>query len=205
MGGSTTRDLTAHESSVVNMYDGWIGDDLEAKDSSFVNFYGGSVGDDLEAKHNSILNFYGGSVGDKIKIKNSGILNFYGGSVGDDLEAKGNSSINIYGVGFAVDGIPVGYGPISAFSGTLTGTLYMGNSLSNAFSRYCGATIYLHEQAVVPLPGAVLLGVIGLGAAGWKLRKFARRAVLSERRCVVVTELWAQLLLSNQTGLAGWC
>jgi len=26
---------------------------------------------------------------------------------------------------------------------------------------------------VVPVPGAILLGILGLGAAGWKLRKFA--------------------------------
>jgi len=27
--------------------------------------------------------------------------------------------------------------------------------------------------SLVPVPGAVLLGLLGLGAAGWKLRKFA--------------------------------
>jgi hypothetical protein len=38
-------------------------------------------------------------------------------------------------------------------------------------SNYLGAWV-VSDQAVVPLPGAVLLGVIGLCAAGVKLRKF---------------------------------
>ncbi|MBP7050492.1 MAG: hypothetical protein KBE65_05715 [Phycisphaerae bacterium] len=29
------------------------------------------------------------------------------------------------------------------------------------------------DTGVVPLPGAVLLGILGLGAAGWKLRNYA--------------------------------
>jgi hypothetical protein len=35
------------------------------------------------------------------------------------------------------------------------------------FNNVCGLT------AVVPLPGAVFLGIIGLSVAGWRLRKFA--------------------------------
>jgi hypothetical protein len=36
-----------------------------------------------------------------------------------------------------------------------------------------GANILVPDSSYVPLPGAVLLGIIGLGITGWKLRRFA--------------------------------
>jgi len=36
-----------------------------------------------------------------------------------------------------------------------------------------GANILVPNSSYVPLPGAVLLGMLGLGIAGWKLRRFA--------------------------------
>ncbi len=56
----------------------------------------------------------------------------------------------------------------------LTGTLHKGDSLSTWFVRRTNtATINLVETEIVPLPGAVLLGMIGLSIAGVKLRKHA--------------------------------
>jgi len=66
-------------------------------------------------------------------------------------------------------------------------TFYIGSSLNN-ITIPSGATrlfFGLHngfewnnnvgsvDVTVVPVPGAVLLGILGLGVAGWKLRKFA--------------------------------
>jgi len=36
-----------------------------------------------------------------------------------------------------------------------------------------GLTFVMDDFTVVPVPGAVLLGVLGLGVVGWKLRKYA--------------------------------
>ncbi len=45
-----------------------------------------------------------------------------------DLDGYDSSRINVYGVGFAVADNPVGYGALTATTGTLSGTLHMGDS-----------------------------------------------------------------------------
>ena len=66
-----------------------------------------------------------------------------------------------------------------SFSDTLTVSL---PNLTNPFMIMeevmivhsgAGATSFDAESSVVPVPGAVLLGILGLSAAGIKLRKFA--------------------------------
>jgi len=40
------------------------------------------------------------------------------------------------------------------------------------FRGTVGSTIYIDNFGIVPLPGAVVLGLLGLGVAGWRLRRF---------------------------------
>lgn len=50
----------------------------------------------------------------------------------------------------------------------------IGHQISIHMSNWCGNdSINLTGDVAVPVPGAVLLGILGLGVAGWKLRKFA--------------------------------
>ena len=50
-----------------------------------------------------------------------------------DIHAEEASSINISGSGFAVDGVPVPFGPIAATTGTLTGILASGEAIDVRF------------------------------------------------------------------------
>lgn len=65
-----------------------------------------------------------------------------------------------------------GSGPATPDFGGGTPTLFgfaAGNSSSGTLTQYYDN----FSLEIVPVPGAVLLGVLGLSAAGWKLRKFA--------------------------------
>ena len=79
--------------------------------------------------------------------------------------------LTIHGSDFAVDGEPFGYGELTSILGGahwdepsryLTGTLVSGEPIDNG--SYIG-----HDGKIVlvPAPGAVLLGSIGLGFVGW--------------------------------------
>lgn len=141
--------------------------ELYAHDSSLINVYGGSIwvltGDD-----NSIANIYGGTIEHALLNRLDSTVNIYGGSM-PAAEMFDNSVINIYGSGFNY-----GYGPVADTTGTITGTLHMGDSLSLDFNRYYSTpSIILYETEIVPVPGAVILGVLGLAVARVKLRKYA--------------------------------
>jgi hypothetical protein len=86
-------------------------------------------------------------------------------SGGIELVAMDTSTINLYGSSFTVDGVPVAFGPLSATSGLLTGTLENGDVIAgDSFYRADTATINLVATVVaVPEPSGVLVLVIG----GW--------------------------------------
>ncbi len=149
-GGAFVEFLDAYDSSTVNIYGGWI-ESIEAQGSSPVN-----------------LNIHGGTVDQLLASKNTDI-NVYGGSVGS-IEAYGGSVITFHGTGFNHD-----YGAIPApdLSAGLTGILGNGDVIDIGFTLDSSVSINLIEQAVVPVPGAVLLGILGLSIAGVKLRKHA--------------------------------
>lgn len=159
--GSVELVLDAHENSLVNIDGGSIGQLLIVDDSSLVNIYSGSIGA-TGPPTTGILMF------------ESGTVNIYGGSITGDLIMPGYTTVaNVYGSGF---NYPYGPIPTATLTGTLTGTLHMGDSLNLDFDRVWHTTsINLHEMAVIPVPGAVILGTLGLITAGWRLRK--RRTV----------------------------
>ena len=49
----------------------------------------------------------------------------------------------------------------------------VGNIDLGADKDYDDLVVMVESVTPIPVPGAVLLGILGLGAAGWKLRKFA--------------------------------
>ena len=155
--------LHAYDNSVVNVHDGLIGTFLCAHDTSTVNINGGWI-PVIQSDGSGVVNMYGGST--ILLDLLSGTANIYGGSIIGDLWCNSFGVVNVYGVGFNYP-----YGPITATSGTLTGTLYMSDALSVDFLRFGSGTINLIERAVVPAPGALVLGAIGLSCAGWRLRR----------------------------------
>ena len=102
-----------------------------------------------------------------------------GGTILNEMKAGttpgDESMITIIGSNFSVDGTPVDYGELTTIFGGywydeplrhLTGTLASGDALDNDFYISGNSKIVL---APVPVPGAVLLGAIGLLYSGWRL------------------------------------
>ena len=82
----------------------------------------------------------GAFVGDDLAVYESSTVTISGGRA-DSLRASDSAHVTLVGTGFAVDGTPVGYGPLSASSGVLTGTLQSGDHLNTQFGRYQEAII----------------------------------------------------------------
>ena len=83
-------------------------------------------------------------------IVNSATINIHGGTfIGaifdPDFCAQGNGIINIFGTDFAINGVPVDFGPIVATTGQLTGILEDESKLDNDFERFDNAEIILIE------------------------------------------------------------
>lgn len=158
-GGSMGYGLLACDNSQVTIFDGTIGEDLAADNNSQITIFGGSIGEYLLAHNESRITISGGSIGKYMAAFDNSQVIISGGSVAMELMVGHNSQITIYGTDFNVNGVPVGYGPISIASGILIGTLASGEAINNNFYVYDDATIFL-----VPEPGAVLL--LGFGLLG---------------------------------------
>lgn len=140
---------------------GAIGGNLEPRDTSVIVMSGGSIGGDLNTFDSSTTWITGGSIGVFLQAGDLSSITLSGGSIGDKINAFGSSTLTIVGASFEIDGVPVGFGAVSATTGVLTGVLASGDALDNVFSRASEATIVL-----VPEPSTALLigsGVIALG------------------------------------------
>ena len=170
-GGTIGLHLYAHGSSHIMMTGGLLQDDLRAYDDSNVNVSGGTITNQLSTYNHSLVVISGGSMSSIVPCDFSQV-DIFGGSLlggGHKIQANhGPSIVNIYGVGFNY-----GYGAVTATGGTLTGTLTFGQPISWGFLRWPDhePIIMLTERAIIPLPGAFLLGTLGLSVAAWKLRR----------------------------------
>jgi len=176
--GSIGRDLWAYHNSCIRIFSGSIGNGVLLPGSGQIDIYGGSIGGPLQGGYGQV-NIYGGSIGNSaaatgsmqlnifgglimggLAAQNTGQVSISGGSISGNLWAYNNSQITITGSGFNYP-----YGIVTG-SGLLTGVLANGDFMNTYFNTYNDARIVL-----VPVPGAVLLGLLGLSVAGWKLRK----------------------------------
>ena len=168
----SVEDSSEGDFTTLNLVEGGeISDWLNVFDYSQVNMSGGSIGFVLFTWDNSQADLSGGSVAVDLYATDYSQVEIRGGSIGEIISAREYSQITIFGSNFAVDSIPVGYGPITEgtvnelgmLTGTLTGTLLNGDLLNNAFDIDPDASIIL-----VPEPTTLLL--VGLGAL-WLRRK----------------------------------
>lgn len=184
-GGKITEGLCVFENGRMNLFGGEIGYGLFVFNDSRAVVYGGTIGEYLCSFSNSWVTVLGGVVGGEVDaFDNSridisdgifnyvrsdgyGQLNISGGIFNNELKATQDSIMTIYGTDFAVDGISVGYGPITTASGVLTGTLANGDLINSNFYIVENADIIL-----IPEPTTVLL--LGFGGISLILRKRSR-------------------------------
>ncbi len=158
--------------TTLNLLDGGeITNWINVLDYSLITLSGGSIGYDLFAYDFSHTTIYSGSIGYDLYAFDYSQVELTGGSIGNFLSAREYSQVTIFGSDFAVDGIPVGYGPITEgtinelgmLTGTLTGTLQYGDLIDNFFYIDPDATIIL-----VPEPASLLL--LGAGSLCFRRR-----------------------------------
>jgi len=169
-GGSIDHRLRVFDNSRANVSDGYLKWDLYAYDNSEVTFSGGTIDAGLYGFQNSHITFSGGLIHDLRSYDNSQI-DFTGGLIVTDIRAgwydfgPHTGVINIYGSDF---NYPIG--EIKDSFGRISGILSNGDLIDNDFYIYDNAAILL-----VPTPGAVILGSIGLSFSSWILRQKARQ------------------------------
>jgi hypothetical protein len=170
----STGSVFASDSSKIYISGGSIGYALSIGDNSQADISDGWIGTAISTSNNSQVYISGGSVGLDVVAWNSSTVDISGGSIGRYLMPIDSAVITIYGSDFAVDGEPF-YGELTSIYGGwwedepvrhLTGTLTSGELIDNDFYISYDAKILL-----TPVPGSFILGSLGLGFAGWKLRR----------------------------------
>jgi hypothetical protein len=135
---------------------------------------GGSVASFVTSIFESRVRFTGGSIAGILAANESGEVVWSGGSLGGSVIAYGDSSIRVRGDGFAVDGVPVAYGPLADPEGVLSGMLASGQPFSNPIC-HSGCLDDFNVPATglitVPEPGRALLGPAALLALGGLSRR----------------------------------
>jgi hypothetical protein len=108
---------------------------------------GGSVSS-ADVLHNAKLEVSGGSVSGPVRLR-AGHLELRGGSIIGPIElSAAETTSTVHGTAFAVNGAPVMFGETTASSGTLTGTLESGETLSLAWT---GGPLTLVRAANAPI------------------------------------------------------
>jgi hypothetical protein len=164
--GGTALAVNVWESSTFIMSGGSILSGLESYDSSNITLSGGSVGSEVRAFNSSTIVITSGSVFG-VKAGDTGsMVEIHGGSIADHLDPNGGT-ITVFGSGFAIDGVPVPFGPIMTSSGNLTGTLASGDGINNPFiiNPSSGQIILVAE------PTSVFLFATGLAGLAWRSRR----------------------------------
>ncbi len=162
-GGEVFFSVGVSDRSAATITGGVMGHVIGAGKGNII-FSGGLINGDLESYVSSKVIIQGGTMGNA-KACGASTIDIYGGQIDWGIYAIQDSIITIWGSKFSLDGISVSYGPITATSGTITGTLSSGEIINVPFDSLDNASIIL-----VPEPASVLL----LGLGGLFLRRKAR-------------------------------
>ena len=171
-GGELSGGIVVHDGSSLHVTGGTIGKNhdhvsLDATGGDY-HLMDGQFAGALHATE-AVMTIAGGVFGvdmhDAAVVANaSSRVDLYGGLLAGELQSLAGSAIYVHGSNFAVDGKAIGFGPIDALDGQLTGTLADGAPLAIDFSRDVTAT--LATVLVVPEPGALHLWLVALLTLG---------------------------------------
>ena len=195
-GGAVGSNLTVSDEATVNMSGGEVALGLSLVGDSLLDMFGGAVFSGVGVGGNatasisggeaqylgtseySSATITGGALGSTLQTGGFSSATMSGGTLDGSFYARDSSTIVIVGSDFAVDGITVPYGDLTALTGTLTGTLAYGDLLDNTFHQ--GGYQSAHWEATgtitlasIPEPTTALLlatGLAGLAAAGRRRR-----------------------------------
>lgn len=175
-GGSVATVIVAG-SSTLSVAGGTLGS-VSGYGYSEILLSGGSVASFVTSIFESRVRVTGGAIAGVLAANESGQVTWSGGSLGGMIVAYGDSTIRVRGAGFAVDGVPVAYGPLAASEGVLSGTLASGEPFANPIC-HSGCLDDFGNPATglvtVPEPGRLLLDAAALATVGGILRSRQRR------------------------------
>lgn len=177
-------DLDVEDSSIVVMTDGTVNDVLDTRDSAMATVTGGVIGRGQATDSSTILidggqvNFdlstfggghvalMSGTVGGSLSVGGSGATGSWsGGTVAGSIFGIFEGVLTVFGSGFEIDGLPVGFGPITVDTGTLTGTLADGTAINNTFFTVPNSEPIPGQIILAPVPepaSLTMLGLVGL-------------------------------------------
>jgi hypothetical protein len=176
-------ELSVHETSRIDLSGGTVAGPLLAFGDATLTISGGLVSDFFEALGGDIvmtdgtlegnvsvylhgeMTISGGTILGAIFSGDIAHVTIEGGTIGGRIEARdlAGERITVVGSQFAVDGIPVPYGPIAAMEGTLTGLLASGDPIDVAFARDYSYTLIELAPGVPEPSTALLLGSAAVG------------------------------------------
>ena len=165
--------LFINDYSTVTINGGLIGGGIRAVNHSTVIINDGIITSAIEALWDTHIIIHGGMINGHIEAYDC-IVEISGGTIDHGILARGDATIYLYGSGFSVDGhdLSLGdslrdYGTIDGdyLTGTISGTLQDGSTLSNNFNiRVADLDA---DIIVIPEPATLLL----VGVGGLILRK----------------------------------
>lgn len=180
--GVLGNDVLFENGVTIDINGGSVGDGLTARGNSYleasvVNLFEGSIGDDADFFGNGVLNVFGGSVGERLVVTSFSTLNVFGGSVLDSIDDGSNGTINLFVTEAVVDGVALDLFEdvpfeLADLGAPVDGILSDGSVFSfDGSNLFNGPTVNLFRASSVPEPSAYVLGVALLLASACRRRK----------------------------------
>lgn len=183
-GGTIADNVEVVDRANATIIGGTIDDNLTAEDFGTIVVLGGDIGNDVESVgFGTLITLRGGTFGSDIEAADGGQIDIFGGEIGltgsfdNGIGASSFSTIRVHGQDFTVNGVPVGFGPLSGTGGTLAGTLSDGSTFEMPYdrarrNRFSPRGNIILVDLPVPEPGSLALLAVGAVVV---LRRAARR------------------------------